>query len=128
MTILQDFYKEYAQNSHNIISDPHEANIYINALLTEVVDLVYENKDLALLMLYKTQNIQNRFEFNLANLYTGMLVATRSLNVYYTDEFGDLTTYVNNIPWDDGYVPYYWANLSERSGTDTSDWNINPSA
>ena len=54
---------------------------------------------------------------------------TRKLMIYQINEFteryyGDLTTFVNNILWIDGCVPYNWAEISEQSRFDTSGWTI----
>jgi len=35
-----------------------------------------------------------------------------------------LTEFVNNINWDQGCVPPYWAELSEECNFDVSEWNI----
>jgi hypothetical protein len=53
----------------------------------------------------------------------------RRLLIYQINEFterykGDLTIFVNNISWIDGCVPYYWAEASEQSRFDTSEWTV----
>jgi len=53
----------------------------------------------------------------------------RKLLIYQINKFterynGDLTTFVNNISWIDGCVPYNWAETSEQSIFDTSEWIV----
>ena len=53
----------------------------------------------------------------------------RKLLIYQINKFterhkGDLTTFVNSIPWVDGCVPYNWAMLSGQSKFDTSEWIV----
>jgi hypothetical protein len=47
-----------------------------------------------------------------------------AINNFTTEYFGNLTDFVNEVPWDDGCVPYYWAQLSEEAGFDTNGWNV----
>ena len=53
----------------------------------------------------------------------------RDLLIYQINNFteknkGDLTTFVNSISWVDGCVPYNWAESSENSRFDTSEWVV----
>lgn len=53
----------------------------------------------------------------------------RKLLIYQINEFttrhkGDLTEFVNNVPWVEGCVPYNWAIVSEKSRYDTSEWIV----
>ena len=53
----------------------------------------------------------------------------RALLISQINEFterykGDLTSFVNGVPWVDGCVPYYWAETSEQSKYDTSNWIV----
>jgi len=53
----------------------------------------------------------------------------RKLLVYQINKFterykGDLTTFVNNVSWVDGCCPWNWAETSEQSKYDTSDWIV----
>ena len=53
----------------------------------------------------------------------------REILIYRINEFterykGDLTAFVNSVSWVDGCVPYNWAETSESSRFDTSDWIV----
>ena len=47
-----------------------------------------------------------------------------SINSFTVKYFGDLTTFVNNLIWEDGCIPIAWAELTEHAGRDTSEWNL----
>ena len=47
----------------------------------------------------------------------------KRINDFTIRYFGDLTTFVNNISWDEGCIPYYWVELSEAADFDVSGWN-----
>ena len=54
----------------------------------------------------------------------------RSINDFTIKHYGDLATFVNSLSWEDGCVPFYWANLSENVRFDISEWIVceeNPS-
>jgi hypothetical protein len=46
------------------------------------------------------------------------------INDFTIKYYGDLTNFVNNLPWEEGCIPYYWAQLSEDCFYDTSQWNV----
>ena len=48
----------------------------------------------------------------------------KSINDFTIKHFGDLTSFVNSLPWPDACAPYYWAELSEKGHVDTSGWNV----
>jgi hypothetical protein len=48
----------------------------------------------------------------------------RAINTFTVNNFGNLTTFVNNIDWPYGCVPYSWAELSEQTFSDTSGWTV----
>ncbi len=56
-------------------------------------------------------------------------IMVQNINDFTVEYFGDLTKFVNNLPWSDGCVPFYWAELTENGSHDTSGWTVcaNPS-
>ncbi len=58
------------------------------------------------------------------NYNTNRSRMVRLINDFTIEFFGDLTTFVNALNWHDGCVPFYWAQLSEDSGYDTSKWIV----
>ena len=48
----------------------------------------------------------------------------KSINDFTIEFFGDLTTFVNSLPWPDGCIPFYWAELSETGHIDTEGWIV----
>ena len=48
----------------------------------------------------------------------------KSINDFTIKYFGNLTKFINDINWDDGCVPFYWAELSEEAKFDTSGWIV----
>ena len=48
----------------------------------------------------------------------------RLINNFTIKYYGDLTIFVNSLPWPDECIPYYWYQLSETNGFDTSGWNV----
>ena len=48
----------------------------------------------------------------------------KKINDFTELYFGNLTSFVESIDWDYDCVPYYWAQLCEETGFDTSGWNV----
>jgi hypothetical protein len=46
----------------------------------------------------------------------------KEINDFTIEYFGDLDDFVNSLLWPDSCVPYYWAELTENGGIDTSNW------
>jgi len=46
------------------------------------------------------------------------------INNFTIKNFGDLTSFVNDLTWPDGCIPFYWAELSENGSIDISNWDI----
>ena len=52
-------------------------------------------------------------------------VMVSKINRFTIEYFGDLTDFVNSLPWPGGCVPFYWAELSANDyGIDTSEWTV----
>ena len=48
----------------------------------------------------------------------------RSINDFTVLYYDNLDSFVNSLDWPDSCIPFYWAELSEDSGTDTSNWDV----
>lgn len=64
---------------------------------------------------------QSRLWFKIDTDRRKMVKAINDFTVKY---YGDLDDFVNSLEWPDLCIPFYWASLTEDSGTDTSNWTV----
>ena len=125
-TYWSNFYKILAEEFDATISDrPNEISHLYTALLT-LIDLRSDNfgeeAEVDLLMQMNLLYLQARSHFAYDPWRNNMITAINDFTIQY---FGDLTVFVNIlVPWDDGCVPFYWAQLSENNRISTEGWNI----
>jgi hypothetical protein len=50
-------------------------------------------------------------------------IFVKKVNDFTIRHFGDLPTFVNALPWPDGCIPFYWAQISDDGGADVLAWN-----
>lgn len=48
----------------------------------------------------------------------------KAINSFTEITYGDLTTFVNGVAWDNGCIPDNWVDMSEDIGYDVSGWPI----
>jgi len=46
------------------------------------------------------------------------------INNFTIRYFGNLDNFVNSLEWEEGCVPRAWADLTEETGIDTTNWDI----
>ena len=120
-------YKEIAENFDMSQVEPTHEDIYIYNALEIIVNVTTVNTEaaditLSLLLPITEAYVQARKYYQ---SYLYILKAVRAINNYVViKDRQDLTTFVNNVSWDKGCVPYYWGKMSEQVGCDTSRWNI----
>ena len=112
----------------------------IDATFTDRYNGAYYAKQAVLSIVNLTANDENGYEAptqllpRMRDFYNWILHywdidERRKLVIYEVNKFtetyqGDLTTFVNDIDWTDGCVPYYWAQTTEQSLFDTLNWVV----
>ncbi len=122
----EDTYESIAHNFDATFTDRHAGAYYIKQAMLDIVDLETSDEggfEAATELLPKIKEFYNWI------LHYFDINETRNLAIYEINKFterhyGDLTSFVNRVPWRYGCVPYYWAEASESSSFDTSDWIV----
>jgi hypothetical protein len=117
-------YPQIANDINNIIEDPPHDMTHIDLAMKTIVD-IHDNSEEARLiettmlpLLYRLYlQIYVHWSYTIHLKY-----AIQKINDFTIQYYGDLTTYVNSLSWDDGCIPYYWTQYSEELGYDTSEW------
>jgi len=47
-----------------------------------------------------------------------------NMNSFTVKYFGNLTSFVNSLNWEDGCIPRAWGDFAEEAHRDTSGWNL----
>jgi len=122
--IWKNIYKTFAENINNTVeSPPQSANYIYNSLLT-LIDINSEGLGSLAVnkMLYPLNRLylySLRFSYNMESELKKFI---KIVNDFTVDNYGDLTTFVNSIDWDEGCIPFYWWTFSEDLEYDTSEW------
>ena len=128
LTDYESVYKELADN-YALAEDnePYADEHMYNAFLV-IIDLTNATNDSATnITLHLSDPIYRAYVATVKYFQKigRVLVSVTAINDYVTKVLGgDLTEFVNAIPWDGGCVPTSWADLCEETGVDTSGWTI----
>jgi len=123
-TIWEETYKQFAEDMSNAIEDPANGVGYIyNSLLT-LIDMDSSGLGVdASVDLLKPLNLLYLDSLRHAPWNEPKIrIFIAEVNNFTIRNVGDLTTFVNEIVWDEGCIPYNWWSLSEEAGFDTSEW------
>ncbi len=121
-----DTYELLVYNVESTFTDRKEGAYYIKQVMLILVDLDTNSElgfEAATQLLPKIKKFYNWI------LHYWDIDETRKLMIYQINEFteryqGDLTIFVNSVSWINGCVPWNWAETSEQSRFDTSDWIV----
>ena len=121
-----DTYKTIAEEIDATFTDRPNGLAHVENAMKAIVDLESGDElgeEATIGLLYKF------YKLHKAVFHQWAIDEERKLLVYQVNWFterhkGDLTTFVNSIPWDNGCVPYYWGETSTSSLYDTSGWPI----
>lgn len=119
-------YEQLVYQIEAIFTDRKEGPSYVKEAMLIITDLESIDELGIEAAVYLLPKIKSFHDFILNYFY---IEEDRRLLIYHINEFterykGDLTSFVNNIPWVDGCVPYYWAQVSGQSRFDVSSWMI----
>lgn len=122
----EDTYRELAYALHNTIAEKTEGvNHALDALyiVGDITSTQRGSTEAALDLLKPTNDFLN-IVWSTVHYEDDLKRLIRKINDFTTNNYGDLTTFVNNIEWAYGCVPYYWAYYSEEGLYDTSEWTV----
>ena len=120
----EETYKIFAEDLSNAVESPPQAGDYVyNSLLT-LINLTSNNfisSDINS-MLYPLNHLYLyilKFSYNMESEIKKFI---KIVNDFTETNYGDLATFVNNIDWNEGCIPFYWWTYSEDLGYNTSEW------
>ena len=122
----QDTYKTLAEEIDATISDPVNTIEHINNCKTVLVDLESISDieyEAATTLLPKMQLFYN-YALDNWHIVLQRKILINLINKFTIRHFGDLTTFVSGVSWENGCVPHNWADISADIGYDTSEWVV----
>ena len=124
-TLWQTTYRDFAQNINDSISDPPDTVEYIyNSLLVIInLDSSEEGTFIASSFLNSINLLYlNSLHTILIELYVKKVI--REINDFTLRNYDtNLKNFVNYLDWNDGCVPFFWAEYSSDLGYNISNWN-----
>ena len=120
----KELYQIFAEDLSNSVEDPPMAKEYVYNSLLALTNSVSEDDG---------RLIETTFLYDLNRLYEWSRRFSQQMdpkvrqfayrmNVFTIKYYGDLTTFVNSIPWHEDCIPFYWWTTSEDMDFDTSEW------
>lgn len=121
-----DTYEALVYEIENTFTDRYNGPLYIWNAMVIIVNLTSTDENAEEAAVHLLKKIRDFYTSVVSQLY---IDAERRLLIYQINQFterqnGDLTTFVNSISWTDGCVPYNWAEATEESSFDTSEWIV----
>ena len=121
-----DTYELLVYEIENIFIDRGNGPTYVLNAMKIIVDLVSSDEhaeEAAVKLLY---DIRQFYRAIMSQVYIDeeLRLLIYKINKFTERYSGDLTTFVNSISWTGGCVPYYWAQTTEESVFDTSEWIV----
>ena len=86
--------------------------------------IIFKNNFILVLLMLHNILVQNSSVLYSVYVTNDTRNIIKTINDFTVDNYGDLTDFVNSIPWDNGCVPTYWADASEDMEYDTSEWVV----
>ncbi len=124
LTEWHEVYKEIADNIDNAMEDPPNGADHIyNALLTLINMDSSGNGVAANVTLLTSLNLLYLDSLRHAPWNEAKIrIFITKVNNFTINNVGDLSTFINEVAWHNGCIPFYWWSLSEDAGFDTSTW------
>lgn len=122
----QNTYKQLAIYINDSVEDRPNAVAHIYSAVILLTDLT-SSGDGAII---ETALFDKMYRLYTHLLYTVQVTGDtrniiKTINDFTIKNYGgNLTSFVNSISWDNGCVPYYWAEYSADMEYDTSEWSI----
>jgi hypothetical protein len=125
-TTWEEAYVALATAINNMVEYKPYAYDYVKEALSVIIDIgeTTENSYLIETNLLPILHDLYLWVYMTWNHDLEIRVAIEKINDFTIKYYGDLTIFINRLSWPDGCVPCYWAEYSESSGYDTSEWPI----
>lgn len=123
----ENIYVILAENLSLADTDKPEAATYLKVCVRAIAEITSEDDGslIARTFLEEVFKIYIYWREHLTLFNTHVKILANNINKFTIKNYGgNLTSFVNNLNWTCGGVPYQWAIWADNAGFDTSEWII----